>query len=102
VLQAQLQVATYTSESVPALRAIAAAIGGEEAAARAAVERVSAQLLAYTECGPEFADVVWQYGQVKVRGVSGAQPGVDRLTQARRGVWGWAGACRREERPAEG
>ncbi len=25
------------------------------------------QLLAYQECGPEFADVVWQYGQVKVR-----------------------------------
>jgi len=29
--------------------------------------QVSAQLLAYQECGPEFADVVWQYSQVKVR-----------------------------------
>jgi hypothetical protein len=142
VLQAQLHVATYTSESVPALRGVAAAIDEEEAAARAAVEQVgqwaggraaggarggggrgrggprpqgrpfictgdrplfqaavqaccarlpprppgppdqtalvphsphtapapqvSAQLLAYRECGPEFGDIVWQYGQVKV------------------------------------
>jgi hypothetical protein len=109
VLQSQLHVATYTSESAPALRGIAAAIDAEEAAARAAIEQVrrscshcaagartpqaafgeprvlgrlslpsrpahpaplpqvSAQLLAYQECGPEFGDIVWQYSQVKVR-----------------------------------
>jgi hypothetical protein len=40
VLQAQLHVATYSSESVPALRAIAASVDEEEAAARATVEQV--------------------------------------------------------------
>ena len=43
VLQSQLHVATYTSEAVPALRAIAGALGEEEAAARGAVERVRAR-----------------------------------------------------------
>ncbi|KAI8475529.1 MAG: HAUS augmin-like complex subunit 4 [Monoraphidium minutum] len=65
VLQAQLHVATYTSESVPALRVISDTLAAEEADARATIEQVSAQLLAYQECGPEFADIVWQYSQVK-------------------------------------
>ena len=42
VLQAQLHVAAYTSESVPALKAIAGTLAAEEEEARATIERVRA------------------------------------------------------------